>query len=370
MESMFLKSSKKSVQKFVPDFNVEIGGVTKRDLVGDLIRADVEDSIDKPSMFNFVLEDNEGKWLDSSLLDPEIGPDIRIFMGYAGETAPLIAGKIVALNPDFPSEGVQTLAVQGYDRSFFLQKTHCLTKPETLRGHDISTLARKIATLNGLNSEIEETGIKCSDVVLMTPGESDYSFLKRIAEMAGFEIFVRDRKLYFKKPDYGKKNDPSIDDVDQGARLNWGEEISRMNLRLSTARVVKKAAVRVYHPKERKAYEFEKSEGNSEIFSGTLASKYVAKSEFNSQILEQNMVLSSQNDVDILGKALMTQANNSFVEGWCELPGDPRIRAGKPIEIGGAGKRLSGSYYIKSAKHSIGESGYILKLELMSMVVH
>jgi phage protein D len=346
-------------EKFVPDFRIEIGGTEQRDLIDDLISVEVEDSIDNPSMFSLVLEDEDGRWMDSSLLNPEIGGDVRIYMGYVGEKLRLmVTGKIVALNPDFPSEEAQNLTVQGYDHSFFLQKTHSLESPSALKGKDISSLVSLIAGKNHLACQISDTGIKYSDIVLISPGESDYSFIRRMADMAGFEFFVRDRVLHFRKPAYSGN----------AITLSWGEDISSMNFRMSTARAVKKATILGYNPMDKKSYLSEKKEGRHGIFSGKSASRYLANSEFESQILEQNIILNSQADIDILGAAIIDRANNSLVEGECEILGDPSIRAGRPVKINGAGKRFSGSYYIKSARHTIGEEGYVLHLGLMSMV--
>ncbi len=351
--------SRKS-EKFIPNFSIHIGGKEQTEMVGDLISIDVDDSICEPSMFSLVLADEKGTWLDCPQLNPEIGKDMKICLGYAdGERYPLITGKVVALSPDFHSEEARTLAIQGYDHSFFLQKTHSLENPIALKGQDISMLAKEIARRNKLIPKISNTGIKYSDIVLIAPGESDYSFLRRMADMAGFEFFVRDRTLYFRRPNFSAKI----------ATLSWGKDIFSMNFRVSTARVVKKAIVRGYNPVDKKSFAFNGSKVGSGTFSGISAPEYVANSEFQSQILEQNMILSSQKDMDILGEALMDRTSSSFVEGKCEMSGDPKIRAGVSLEIKGAGKRLNGSYYIKSAKHSIGEDGYRLNLDLMSMVI-
>jgi uncharacterized protein len=344
------------------DFRITIGGKEQRDLVNDLIRVEVEDTVDCPSMFNLTLADGDGSWLDSPLLNPEIGGDIKIYLGYADENLnpvhPLITGKIVALNPSFPMEGVQTLAVQGYDHSFFLQKTHSIEKSTALNGQDLSVLVRRIAQANRLIPKVDNAGIQYSNVIFGDIGESDYSFIKKIADMVGFEFFVRDKMLYFRAPGYSNI----------AGTLSWGVDIYSMNFRMSTARAAKKAKVLAFNYDDQKLYKSEKDKGEFKFFEGIYASKYLNASEFHSEILEKNSVLSCQKDADVLGGALIDKANNSFVEGSCEISGDPKIKAGSSIKIEGAGRRLSGKYYIKGARHSIGEGGYLLNLDLMSMV--
>jgi len=348
-------------EEFVSNIRIDIGGSQQKDLVSDVIRLVVEDSIESPSMFHLVLADKDSKWIDSSLLNPEVGEDIKIYLGYIGSTVePLFVGKIVALNPDFPSKEFQTLGVQGYDRSFFLQKTHSLKDNSNVQnGKDASTLVSKIAGMTGLSPKVDSAGFTWADVVLVSPDESDYSVLRRVADMASLEFFVRDRNLTLRKPNYG----------DTAATLEWGKEILSMSFRMSTGKAVKKSIVRAYNPKDKSTYSSEKTTGESGTFSGTLASKYVASSNFDSLILEQDLVLSNKTDVDKLAGALLDRANNSFVEGRCEMIGDAQIRAGRSVVIKGAGKRFSGNYYIKSAKHSVGKEGYLLNLELRSMVI-
>jgi phage protein D len=333
-------------EEFVYNVRIDIDGVEQKDLANDIVSVVVEDSIETPSMFHLILADKDYKWIDSPLLNPEVGGDIKIYMGYIDSNAiPLFAGKIVALNPEFVSGGAQTLSVQGYDRSFFLQKTHSLSEnSNVLSGQDASTLVSKIAGMNGLSPKVESAGFTWADVVLISPDESDYSILRRVADMASLEFFVRDRDLTLRKPNYSEKV----------ATLLWGTDITSMSFRMSTARLVKKAIVKGYNPKDKSSYKSERTKGESGTFSGTLASTYVAASQFNSLILEQDFIFSNQTDVNKLADAILDRANNSFVEGRCE--------------INGAGKRFSGSYYIKSAKHSVGKEGYRLNLELRSMV--
>ncbi len=349
-------------EEFIPKIRVDIGGKEQKDLAADLSRLEVEDGIENPSMCQLTVGDRDGKWVDSPLLNPEVGDDIKIYLGYADETTQsLFTGKIVALNPEYPNERAQMLGVLAYDHSFFLQKTHSLKDSSTaLNGQDLSTLVTKIAGANGLSPNVESTGLKYADVVLISPDESDYSIIRRIADMSSLEFFVKDNTLYLRKPNYG----------DNAATLEWGTNIIGMSFRMSTGRAVKNATVIGYNPKDKSSYSSGAvTKGESGIFSGTLASAYVASSKFSSMILEQDLIFSNQTDVAKLAGALIDRANNSFVEGSCQITGDPKIRAGRSVVINGAGKRFSGSYYIKSARHTVGEDGYLLSLELRSMVI-
>jgi phage protein D len=72
----------------------------------------------------------------------------------------------------------------------------------------------------------------------------------------------------------------------------------------------------------------------------------------------------SEQEAKAKAKAILIKANQSFIEGNCEIMGIPDLRAGSKVNIEGVGKRFEGVYYIKSAKHSISEGGYTTSLSL------
>ena len=144
-----------NLERYAPSFSLTIGGIPQPDLRKSIISLEVDESLASASMFTFSI--NEGldiktqrfKWLDSSLLNPESGDDVEIFLGYAGSISkssePLITGKIAALNPGFPSSGTPSLSVQGYDHSFCLQKSIVKDKRTFDKANSYQDVVMKIA---------------------------------------------------------------------------------------------------------------------------------------------------------------------------------------------------------------------------------
>jgi phage protein D len=62
--------------------------------------------------------------------------------------------------------------------------------------------------------------------------------------------------------------------------------------------------------------------------------------------------------------AELKRRNQTLIEGTLECIGDPELRPGMTVNIEKVGERFSGTYYVKSAKHSISESGYKTTLEV------
>ena len=101
---------------YAPRFEIRVNDKSlPRDAV---IGVDIDESLDKPGMFTLNL--NEGldvetqrfTWLDSDSMKP--GNEVTISFGYASKLG-RFTGKIKALSPSFPSTGVPTLKVEGYE---------------------------------------------------------------------------------------------------------------------------------------------------------------------------------------------------------------------------------------------------------------
>ncbi len=336
-----------------PIFNIEINGSPQRDLVSDVQRIEVEDSIISPSMFSFEIADREREWLDKSVLNPDT-VDVKIYMGYVGgeKGKPLITGRVLALSPSFSLEGPTLLTVQGFDHSSLLQRTF-QNRDSGFKDQTLSNIASTLARNIGLRSECDPTKVTYKSM-LANLGESDYTFLRRMAGMIGYDFYVRDKILHFQKPKYSDLAGTLSWRRDGGGFLNG---VSSVSLRLSAAKVVKEIQVRGYDPKKMKPY-VSKVSPNYKV-NVTPASK--------SSILEQNMKLATQEEINDLSRA-RADGISHIVDMEASLVGDPSLRAGATLKVEGIGERFSGNYYITKAKHAIGDEGYTLKLELTGPV--
>jgi hypothetical protein len=358
-----------NVDSYAPKFSIIIGGTPQLDLKNAAVSLEVEESIENASMFTINLHEGEDlktqkfAWLDSDLLDPGNGADVEIYLGYSSSPKmpkePIITGKITSLSPNFPSKGAPTLIVQGYDHSFLLQKKVAKIRRTFDNEQDYGDIAKKIAKDHNIgNGEIDST-IKPCEKVIQNPGESDYSFLKRTAERLGFEFFIRNRKLYFRE---------SRDQNEKMFSLKWGEDIISFNPRMSIAGLISKATVRGHNqidpsrPIMGTATSNDLGFKESAAKSGAEVIKGCIKSEVEAS--EHDSPVCSEDDARSIAKALLIKANNSLIEGNCECIGNPDIRAGIVVGIEGIGKRFSGMYYVKSTKHSIGDKGYTVSIDL------
>ncbi|NYT10295.1 MAG: phage late control D family protein [Methanosarcinales archaeon] len=358
-----------NLDSYAPSFSVIIGGAPEHDLEKAIISLEIEESLNSASMFTLNLHEGEEletqrfTWLDSKLLDPGYWEDVEIYLGYAStpekSSEPMIIGKIVSLNPRFPSEGTPTLSILGYDHSFILQKALAKSRRTFDNERDYGDIVRKIAKSHNLGEGEIDATIKPCEKVIQSPGESDYSFLRRLADRLGYEFFIRNKKLYFRA---------ARDQSEKAISLKWGKEIISFNPRMSMARTVSKVTVRGHNQRdparpiigtatlEDLGFKESKAESGAEMI------KACFKDEV--EISEHDLPICDEGDARTLAKALLIKANNSLIEGSCECIGNPNIRPGIVLTIEGIGKRFSGRYYVKSTKHSIDEKGYTVYFNL------
>jgi len=355
-----------NLNRYVPSFSLQIGGVPQPELIKAIISIEVDESIENASTFTFNI--NEGfdkktqkfKWLDSKILDPENGDDVEINLGYATHVSrssdPLIVGRITALSPSFPSSGTPTLSVQGLDHSFILQRSNA-EKRKAFKDKSYQDIIKEIAGAKNLGLDgLEKKIIKPCEMIVQNDKESDYKFIKRLADRIGYEFFVRNRQIYFRKP---------MDNSKEVLILEWGREILSFSPRMSTAKVVSEVKVRGHNQKDPSKPIVGIATTSDLGFKEPEAKSGAEGIEsFQNKAFESDSPPCSEEDAKNMARALLIKANNSLIEGSCECIGIPEMRAGTNIRIVGVGKRFSGRYYIKSIKHTLGDRGYTMSLNV------
>jgi phage protein D len=340
---------------YAPTFSIEIDDQRIETLEKAVINLTVEDSIEQPSMFSLDIYESldiktqKFKWLDNNLLDPANGKEVKIYLGYANsptnQAEPLITGSIVALTPSFPSTGIPSLSIQGYNHSYKLQKPMEKDANIGKENKDYADIVKKIAKRHDLQEGKIDPIAKIDSLTI----DSEDRF--------GYEFFVRNNKLNFRNPkDIG----------DEAISLTWGKELISFNPRMSTAEVVSKVTVKGPDLKDRSKI----IEGSADLSdldfkekAARSAADYIKSGpRGNAEIFMHDFPVRSQEEAKAIAKAILVKKNNNFISGTCECIGIPDIRPGTKAIIKGVGKRFNGTYYIKNATHSLGDMGYKLTL--------
>src|SRR5512137_2263372 len=187
-------------------------------VMDDLLEMTVESSLRLPHMFTIHIHDEQLKWIDDGpfALGKEV--EIATVQEESGTSRVLIKGEITAIEPNF-GEGTQaTLLVRGYDRS---HRLHRGTYSKAYLQVTDSDLASRIAKEAGLSAKVDATS-EVYDHVLQH-NQTYMEFLSERAQRIGYEFFVEDKTLYFRKP---AKNGSALE-------LEWGQKLKSFRPRLT-----------------------------------------------------------------------------------------------------------------------------------------
>jgi phage protein D len=345
---------------YAPRFRVEIGGETIA--MDSVVSVEVDENLENPAMFtvefNETLDPNTQlfRWLDSPMLTP--GAEVRIFMGYTSSPAPnpepIFCGKLATLLPGFQNSGVPALSVHGFDFSHGLYKRRSHFAGIDTRTSDAAT---EIARRNGLDTGGVEATRTVHASIRQSEEETDADFLKRLAGDIGFEVFVRGRTLYFRRPD---------DETTELLNFAWRKNLVSFTPRLSTSAQVSEVVVRGWNPTSKERIEGRAAASDLKTLSGGTSGAHQVEDAEGSAVTRtiEDRPIHSQEQADALARAELNRLNDGFITGSGEVVGTPELRMGMNIFIEGVGVRFSGRYYVKSTKHSLGDSGYRTTFEV------
>lgn len=318
---------------------------------------EVHERLHEPDSFAITLNDDVGispnrfRWLDDPALRP--GTILTIEYGYAGGMHGRFLGRVQAINPSFTQSGTAMLAIEGYDLSYDLKKTRREFHDQDVKYSDISA---EIALQNNLGSEVTDSGLKHSKVERYK-NEKDYEFIDRLAREIEFEFFVREKTLFFRAP---------MDRLFPEYIFEFQKNIITFNPRFSTASMANEVKVLGWDvaAKKRIAETVTLSDICSTVGVSDLARIVELSLGKPVQITLEGKRVRSRDEARRLAVAELKKRNECFIEGTLECIGDPSLRPGITVGVENVGSLFSGVYYIKSARHSLNESGYRTSLDL------
>jgi phage protein D len=212
-----------------------------------------------------------------------------------------------------------------------------------------SDVARELAGKYKLQADVQDSQVEHPKIEQYQ--QSDYQFLKKLAERNGYELYVFHDTLFFKEP---------ANDESGTITLEWGKGLLSFSPEINIAEQLTNVEVHGWNVdrkqeivgKARKGDEPGRDPGRK------------SGGEFNAEACKQNIVLHvrrpvySQQEADRQAKAILKKRSEGFVKGSGESIGIPEIRADKNIILKGLGGMFSRTYYIEQSTHTINTSGY------------
>jgi len=335
----------------LPDFNIRINGANlPYPARTDIRSVSVQEDLDSLSMFTLDLynwddERLQVSWSDSSLF--AVGNEVEIWLGYLDDLHNVMLAEITSLEPTFSADQPPMLTVRGYDYRHRLARGR---KTRTFAQMKDSAIASQVAREAGLRAQAKDT--KVSLMYVVQSNQTDLEFLRRRAQLIGYEIYVRDKVLYFQPPQSAAK---------AAAELSLGGDITEFTPRLSALGQVGEVTVRGWDVKQKK--EIVGKAGMGQEYSsmgGKSSGPKVANRAFGkASAASVRQPLRSKAEADQIALGHYNELALTYIQGTVVCSGRPQLRAGTVVDIAGAGKTFSGAYYVTSVTHTLtAEDGY------------
>ncbi|MCG9968449.1 hypothetical protein L9W92_10335 [Pelotomaculum terephthalicicum JT] len=331
---------------YAPYFKVRVEG---EDLVGQGVGINsvkVDTSVEKADSFSFTVinaynaVNRDFDWLDQYF---SAGKNIEITMGYADKLETVFIGLITSVKIDFPPDGNPTITVGGMDATFKMMRG---VKSRSWMNKKHSEVVSAIAGEYALKTSVDTTSV-VYDIVEQSRA-TDYQFLSWMARENNYEFFVAGKTAYFRKPHQDKT--PVI-------TLELGKNLHNLSVEIDIVDQIAKVDVRGYD--EKKKEEIAGVSGSVNKLGNGAKTGPAILSEICPNAKDYIYTnVTSKADADEKATAVLNERAMQLVSGSGESIGLPEIRAGKYIKVAGAGSKLNQVYYLKSATHTVDDSGY------------
>lgn len=321
----------------------------------DIESVTVLEDLSALSMFTLVLynwdqELGEPSWSESDLF--AIGSEVQISLGAVDDLYQVMTGEITSLEPSFTADEPPMLTVRGYDHRHRLARSR---KTRTFFRMKDSAIASEIARSAGLRAQVKDT--KNSLDYVVQHNQTDLEFLQRRAQLIGYEIYIRDKVLYFQPPQHGGQ---------VTATLQIGQDISEFTPRLRSLEQVDEMAVRGWDVMAKKPIVAAARAGQeSATMGGTTGPRRTSRAFGKAQATSVDVPVSSAARAAQMARGRFDDMALTYIQGEVECAGSARLHAGTVIDIQGAGGTFSGAYYLISVTHTLtSNEGYRTHLDV------
>lgn len=344
---------------YAPAFAVRVG---TQDLMRDLFVAVSQVEVDlvlgTHSRFSFTIPNSYNHALQTfktgsgaDLLGIiSFGAEVTICMGYGdAKTTPVaMTGLITEISTNFPEGGSPELTVAGYDHGFPLKNGK---NSRTWTDAYDSDAAKEIASYYNLPTAIETTKTKHPQIEQNQ--ESDWDFLKKLADRNHFELYVDEKKnLHFAEPK---------DRATAVVKLLYGQGLLSFKPEANLAGQVSKVEVYGWDPNTKEKIVGTASTGEESGLSGKSAGQLLnsfVRDPAKRPTMRLRQPVFTQAEANQRAKAALDERAKQFLTGDGESVGLPEIRPDSNVELAKLGGPFSRTYYIQQATHKIDSNGY------------
>lgn len=337
-------------------------------LMEDILQLTVEESLHRPCLFTLVLQNDyhagrsqDQPWRHQDLL--QIGKSIKIGFRSSTTESPdynqenanfLLEGEITALETQFSEKSQAPMIVRGYD---FSHRLHRGQHNRSFQNMTDSDIVKKIAAEVGIKLGTIDNSSIPHDYVFQE-NQSNMAFLRERALRLGFELFLQDGKLHFRRPK-----------VDDEIRLRWLTDLHSFRVRVTTAEQVKAVEVRAWDYSTKRAIVSTRQQQH--VLTTTQNGTGSSHTQFNGKPINPTAIVVDQpvfspKAADVMAQAVCDQLGGQFVYADAKGEGNTRIRPGCVVRLEGMGSH-SGQYYVTETNHIYQERVYITEFSVRGL---
>ncbi|MEA5471872.1 VgrG-related protein [Spirulina sp. 06S082] len=355
---------------YTPKLTIKVGGsAISDDLKEDIIYASVEESLHAPSMFTIVVSnpkyggnsddtfgENESSFSMGTAVEISFTASTTESEDFSDEaTGTLMKGEITGLETHFTSQAEAPIIVRGYDVAHRLHRGRIIASYQDMTDSDI---VKKIASIVGISTGTIDTTSPTHDYVFQE-NQTYMEFLRERAARNGYELFVQDEKLFFRKPSSSAT-----------LELEWLTDLSSFRGRVSSAEQVKEVEVRGWDYTTKKEISSTKS-SQSNVLTSTKYGKGMSSSTLFDKPTSPKMIvvdkpIYSSTEADTIAQALVDELSGDFVVADATATGNPDIRPGKIVKLTNMGS-YTGEYYITETRQIYDRGTYTTEFSVRGL---
>lgn len=343
-------------------------------LMEDILQITVEESLHLPGMFTVVIRNDyfpsregENPWLYDKTLTIGKPIEIGFTSSTTGDTSfsepknnTLIKGEITAIEAQFNPESQAPVVIRGYDASHRLHRGRYNRSFQNMADSDI---VRQLANETGISTgTIDDTkgpyGFGDPVGYVFQENQTNMEFLRERAARHGFELFVQDGKLNFRKPT-----------AKTSVKLQWLKDISSFQVQVSSAEQVSSVEVRGWDYQNKQAIVSTKSSQTAEVVTEIeqgKGSKTSTAFKGSPKMVVVNQPVSSSEESEKIAQALYNELSGEFIQADAKAEGNPEIRPGRAVQLADLGK-YSGKYYVTETRHVFQQRVYTTEFSVRGL---
>jgi uncharacterized protein len=302
----------------------------------------------------------------SPLID--YGVTIALFFGYqnappgtgvvaAAGVAPVFEGIITKLDMSFPTDGPPTVKITAVDKRDRSRGQKGLQVKPPFKNKTEEEIAASVAAVFGLTVAVRSGQSTPTDGAVPLPPDQDAMvFIKDRATKAGLELKCFGNYVFLTTPGDSSGQTP--------LRYDYRRGLSSFNVSIDGNGKPTSVKLMARDPKTQQKYTVTvttkdlQSAGFAPPGSTVLDVIQQQGQGGDKQEVVTNYFATSQTDAKNKALGILKRNLDNALRANGEVIGDPALRAGAALQIGGVGPQYSGPYYVTSATHTFGSAGY------------